>query len=85
VVEGAVAERPGHDTIESIIKWLIGGARQISSFARTIDELSWRLVAAGMPLLRRQPAWRYVASSISWRRLRLVAHQRANAGDHDHA
>ena len=52
VVERAVAERPGHDTIEEIIEWLIGGARQISSFARTIDELSWRLVAAGIPLLR---------------------------------
>ena len=52
VVERAVAERPAHDTIEAILEWLIGGARQISSFARTIDELSWRLVAAGMPLLR---------------------------------
>src|SRR6202050_1761847 len=52
VVERAVAERPGHDTIESIIEWLTGGARQVSSFARTIDELSWRLVAAGIPLLR---------------------------------
>ena len=31
VVERAVAERPGHDTIESIIEWLIGGARQIGS------------------------------------------------------
>jgi adenylate cyclase len=52
VVESAVAERPGHDTIGSILEWLIGGARQIGSFAQTIDELSWRLVAAGMPLLR---------------------------------
>src|SRR3981081_4401565 len=52
VVERAVEERPGHDTISSIIEWLIGGARQIGSFARAIDELSWRLVAAGMPLLR---------------------------------
>jgi adenylate cyclase len=52
VVERPVAERPVHDTIEAILEWLIGGARQISSFARTIDELSWRLVAAGMPLLR---------------------------------
>jgi adenylate cyclase len=52
VVERAVAERPAHDTIEAILEWLIGGARQISSLARTIDELSWRLVAAGMPLLR---------------------------------
>ncbi len=52
VVERAVAERPHHDTIESILEWLIGDARQIGSFARTIDELSWRLVAAGIPLLR---------------------------------
>jgi adenylate cyclase len=52
VVERAVAERPHHDTIESILGWLIGDARQIGSFARTIDELSRRLVAAGMPLLR---------------------------------
>jgi adenylate cyclase len=46
------AERPGHDTIESILEWLIGGARQTGSFARTVDELSWRLGAAGMPLPR---------------------------------
>src|SRR5260370_17603961 len=52
VVERAVAERPGHDTIERIIEWLTGDARQIGSFARMIDELSWRLVAAGIPLLR---------------------------------
>src|SRR5260370_37331875 len=52
VVERAVAERPSHDTIETIIEWLIGDARQIGSFARTIDELSWRLVASGIPLLR---------------------------------
>jgi adenylate cyclase len=52
VVERAVAERPTHDTIASIIEWLTGGARQTGSFARTMDELSWRLVAAGIPLLR---------------------------------
>lgn len=52
VVERAIEERPGHDTIESIVQWLIGGARQIGSFARIIDELSWRLVAAGIPVLR---------------------------------
>ena len=52
VVERAVAERPAHDTIEEIMEWLIGGARQVESFARTIDELSWRLMAAGLPVLR---------------------------------
>jgi adenylate cyclase len=52
VVERAFAERPVHDTIEQIMEWLIGGARQVGSFARTIDELSWRLAAAGIPVLR---------------------------------
>jgi adenylate cyclase len=52
VIERAVAERPVHDTIEAIMEWLIGGARQVGSFAQTIDELSWRLVAAGLPVLR---------------------------------
>jgi adenylate cyclase len=52
VVERPVAERPARDTIQAIVEWLIVGARQIGSFARTIDELSWRLVATGMPLLR---------------------------------
>jgi adenylate cyclase len=52
LVERAIGERPTHDTIGSIIEWLTGAARQGSSFARTIDELSWRLVAAGIPLLR---------------------------------
>jgi adenylate cyclase len=52
VVERPVAEQPERDTIEAIAEWLIGDARQIETFARTIDELSWRVVAAGMPLLR---------------------------------
>jgi adenylate cyclase len=52
LVERAIGERPAHDTIGSILEWLTGGARQSSSFARTIDELSWRLVAAGIPVLR---------------------------------
>jgi adenylate cyclase len=52
VVERAVAERPAHDTIETILEWLIGGARQVGSFARMVDELSWRLLAAGIPVLR---------------------------------
>ena len=52
VVERTVAERPGHDTIEKILDWLLSGARQTGSFARTIDELSWRLAAAGIPVLR---------------------------------
>jgi adenylate cyclase len=52
VIERAIEERPGHDTIDAIAEWLVGDARRVSSFARMIDELAWRLVAAGMPLLR---------------------------------
>jgi adenylate cyclase len=48
VIRRPVEERPRYDTIDSIIDWLIGDARQINSFAQTIDELSWRLVAAGL-------------------------------------
>ena len=52
VVERPAAERPAHETIAAIAEWLISDARRVSSFAGMIDELSWRLVAAGMPLLR---------------------------------
>lgn len=46
------AERPVEDTIENIAAWLVGAARRNLSFTQTYDELAWRLVAAGMPLLR---------------------------------
>jgi adenylate cyclase len=51
-VERPPAERPVHDTVEAIGEWLISGARTGVSFTHAIDELSWRLLAAGMPLLR---------------------------------
>ena len=52
VIERAVEDRSTGDTIASIAEWLIGDARRTGSFTRTIDEFSWRLLAAGMPLLR---------------------------------
>ena len=52
VVERAPAERPKHDTIDAIVDWLTGPAGQIPSLVAEFDELSWRLVAAGFPLLR---------------------------------
>jgi adenylate cyclase len=51
-VQRPAAERPLYDTIEGIAQWLIGPARKNPSFTETLDELAWRLVAAGMPLLR---------------------------------
>jgi adenylate cyclase len=52
VYERPVAERPACDTIEGITRWLNGEARAETSFTRLLDEFSWRLVAAGVPLIR---------------------------------
>jgi adenylate cyclase len=45
-------ERPRHDSIRGIAKWLAGPARQIPSGGHAFDEFAWRLLAAGLPLLR---------------------------------
>jgi adenylate cyclase len=52
VIESDRSGRPSHDTIEAILEWLGGDARRLSSSARVIDELAWRLVAAGVSLVR---------------------------------
>src|SRR5260370_11438090 len=81
VVERAVAERPGHDTIERIIEWLTGDARQIGSFARTIDELSWRLVAAGITPRRGHRLGGPLAPAFLWPLFRCVGrHGRPQEG-----
>lgn len=51
-VERPVAERPRSDTVPNICGWLTGAARITASLAQIVDELSWRLVAAGLPVLR---------------------------------
>jgi adenylate cyclase len=45
-------ERPVHDTIDNIAEWLLEPPRQLSEPILTFDEFAWRLLAAGMPLLR---------------------------------
>jgi adenylate cyclase len=52
IIERPPSERPAHDSINGIADWMIGSARRITSGAAAIDELSWRLYAAGLPLLR---------------------------------
>jgi len=47
-----VEERPLVETREGILRWLVGPARKSTSFTQTFDEPAWRMVAAGMPLLR---------------------------------
>jgi len=45
-------QRPAHDTIDDIADWLLESPRQLSEGIASFDEFAWRLVAAGMPLLR---------------------------------
>jgi adenylate cyclase len=52
VIETAPSERPAADTIAEIGAWLIGGARRTHETVRVINEFAWRLVAAGVPVLR---------------------------------
>lgn len=51
-VETPEAERPKAETLEGVARWLSGIARREASFAKTLDEFSWRLTAAGIGLLR---------------------------------
>jgi adenylate cyclase len=74
VVERAPAERPKHDTVDGIIDWLTGPAGQIPSLVAEFDELSWRLVAAGFPMLRTTLHLRtlhpqYLGATFIWWRL----------------
>ncbi len=52
VYQTPVQERPAHDTLDGITRWLRGDARAERSFTRVIDEFGWRLTAAGFSLLR---------------------------------
>lgn len=79
-------ERPAHDSLDAIAEWLVGSARRIESVVRALDEFAWRLLAAGLPLLRvtlntstLHP--QYLGATFTWFRttgqsvLRLVAHE----------
>lgn len=52
VYERPPAERPTRDTVDGIAAWLVGRARRIPSGLEAFDEFAWRLLAAGIPLLR---------------------------------
>jgi adenylate cyclase len=52
VVERPPAERPVHDSLDAIVEWLVGPARRIELGIRAFDEFAWRMLAAGLPLLR---------------------------------
>ena len=51
-VERLPADRPTHETVDTIADWLAGPVLKNESGACAIDEFAWRLLAAGFPLLR---------------------------------
>jgi adenylate cyclase len=86
VVERPAAERPAHDSLDAIAEWLVGPARRIASGIRAFDEFAWRMLAAGLPLLRvtlhtstLHP--QYLGATFVWFRTtgqteqRLIAHE----------
>ena len=52
VVERPPAERPTVDSTAAIAEWLIGDARRIGAAVQAVDEYAWRLLAAGLPVIR---------------------------------
>ena len=44
--------RPTADRIDAIAEWLAGPAPRVVSAAEAFDEVSWRMLATGLPLLR---------------------------------
>jgi adenylate cyclase len=94
VVERPPGERPMHDTIDAIVDWLAGPAQQVPSLIGEFDEFSWRMLAAGIPLLRttiHMPTLhpQYLGATFVWWRttgqtvLTLVAHEVQDLIRHD--
>jgi adenylate cyclase len=46
------AERPRGGSLAAVAAWLVDDARRLPSAARFVDQFAWRLLAAGLPLLR---------------------------------
>ena len=89
VIERPTGERPAHDNLDAIAEWLVGPARGIASGVRALDEFAWRLLAAGLPLLRvtlhasiLHP--QYLGATFTWFRttgqavLTMIAHELAD-------
>jgi adenylate cyclase len=94
VVERPPADRPQHDTIDTVIDWLTVSAWQTSSLVGGFDEFSWRMLAAGFPLLRttlhvRTLHPQYLGASFVWWRTTgrtvqtLVAHEVEGMIEHE--
>lgn len=51
-VRRAEHDRPGAQTLDDVMTWLLGPARDAPQAIHMFDEFSWRLVAAGLPIMR---------------------------------
>lgn len=51
-IERPPEQRPQGGTLDDVRAWLLGAARRIPETLELVDELCWRLVAAGLPLAR---------------------------------
>jgi adenylate cyclase len=65
------AERPTHDSLEAIAEWLVGPGRRHREGVRAFDEFAWRMLAAGVPLLRltlhaRTLHPQYLGTTFTW-------------------
>ena len=70
-VERPAAERPAHETIDTILAWLADPVRHVPLLINGFDEFAWRLLAAGFPLLRttlhvRTLHPQYLGASFVW-------------------
>jgi len=73
VVARAPEDRPARDTVDEIAEWLVGPARHIASGVASFDEFAWRLLAAGLPLLRVTLHVGTIPSAIPWHHDGVVA------------
>jgi len=94
VFERPPAERPAGGSLEDIAAWLVGPARSIASGPQVFDEYAWRLLAAGMPLLRvtlhaRVLHPQYLGMTVQWWRstgqtsLIMIGHEIAETVGYD--
>jgi adenylate cyclase len=86
--------RPALNSIDNVADWLLEPPRQLSERLASFDEFAWRLVAAGMPLLRAtlhtatlHP--QFLGTTIAWWRDTgetvqvMIAHEVADAIPHE--
>ncbi len=84
--ERPAAERPAHETVDTVLAWLADPIAHVPLLIGGFDEFAWRLLAADFPMLRttlhvRTLHPQYLGASFVWWRttgqtsMTLVAHE----------